>query len=151
MCIRDGCSDEDDEGREIAGQILGLRARNVRFRDCAVFYRANFMQRAIESALRLASIPYQVVGGVEFYARAEIRDLVAYMRLIVNPADDIAFRRVVNSPSRGVGETSIEKLAGWAVDRRVSLLQAVRSTEALGTIRGRARSGLVEFRALLDR
>jgi DNA helicase-2/ATP-dependent DNA helicase PcrA len=144
------CATEDDEGSEIARQILGLRARNVRFRDCAVFYRANFMQRAIESALRLASIPYQVVAGVEFYARAEIRDLISYLRLIVNPADDVAFRRVVNSPSRGVGETSIEKLAGWAADRRVPLLQAVRSTEALGTIRGRARSGLVEFRELLD-
>ncbi len=144
------CADEDDEGREIAHQILGLRERGARFRDCAVFYRANFMQRAIETALRLAGVPYQVVGGVEFYARAEIRDLVSYLRLIVNPADDVAFRRVVNSPSRGVGETSLEKLVGWAADRRVTLAGALHSSEALGLIRGRARSGLVEFRHLLD-
>ncbi len=142
------CADENDEGREIARQILSLRERGAKLRECAVFYRANFMQRAIEAGLRLAGVTYQVVGGVEFYARAEIRDLVSYLRLLVNPADDVAFRRVVNSPSRGVGETSLEKLGSWAADRRVTLLEATRSDEALRQIRGRARSGLVEFRDL---
>jgi DNA helicase-2/ATP-dependent DNA helicase PcrA len=145
------CSDEGDEAREIAAQILALRQKGAHYGDCAVFYRANFMQRALETALRLTSVPYQIVGGVEFYARAEIRDLIAYLRLIVNPADDVAFRRVVNAPARGVGETSLTRLAEWAADRQVTLVAALASDEALSSIRGRARKGLLEFRGLLER
>ena len=144
------CSDENDEGREIAAQILALRAKGASLGDCAVFYRANFMQRALESALRTATLPYQVIGGVEFYARTEIRDLLAYLRLIVNPADDVAFRRVVNTPARGVGETSLARLAEWAADRRLSMARALASDEALSQIRGRARAGLAAFRGLLE-
>jgi len=143
------CGDENDEGREIAVQVQGLRARGTRLADIAVFYRANFMQRALESQLRLAKVPYTVVGGVEFYARREIRDLVAHLKLLVNPADDVAFRRVVNVPKRGVGDKGLEVLAGWAADRRLSLSQAAGSEEALAGVRGRARKGIAAFAALL--
>jgi len=144
------CSDENDEGREIAAQITGLRSQGARLSDMAVFYRANFMQRALESQLHLARIPYQIVGGVEFYARREIRDLVSHLKLVVNPADDVAFRRVANVPRRGVGEKGLGNLAGWAADRRVSLLQAASSEEALQSVRGRARKGLAGFAALIE-
>jgi DNA helicase II / ATP-dependent DNA helicase PcrA len=145
------CSDENDEAREIADQIRALSVSGVPLSEIAVFYRVNFMQRALESALRRAALPYQIVGGVEFYERREIRDLVAYLKLIVNPLDDIAFRRVVNVPARGIGEKTIELLSSWAADRRLSLMQALRSEEALKLARGRARTALEGFLELMTK
>jgi len=145
------CADENDEAREIARAIQGEIAAGRSPEEFAIFYRVNFMQRALESALRLAGVPYQVVGGLEFYARREIRDLIAYLRLVVNPFDEMAFRRVVNTPQRGVGEKSVDLVARWASDRRVSLLAAVRSAEALAQVRGRARAGLAAFGELMAR
>jgi DNA helicase-2/ATP-dependent DNA helicase PcrA len=144
------CADENEEATEIAAQCLGLKAHGRSYSDCAVFYRMNFMQRALEAGLRRAGVPYQVVAGLEFYARREIRDLIAYLRLIVNPADDVAFGRVVNAPLRGVGATSVERLTAWAADRRVPLSQACRSEEALSGIRGRGKKGLALFGGVLD-
>jgi DNA helicase-2/ATP-dependent DNA helicase PcrA len=95
-------------------------------------------------------VPYQVVGGVEFYARREVRDLVSHLKLLVNPADDQAFRRVVNVPKRGVGDKGLETLAAWAADRRVPLLRAAQSEEALAGVRGRARKGIASFAALME-
>jgi DNA helicase-2/ATP-dependent DNA helicase PcrA len=145
------CGDENDEGREVAMQIKGLVAEGMRLSDIAIFYRANFMQRALESQLRLAKIPYGIVGGVEFYARREIRDLISHLKLLVNPVDDVAFRRIVNVPKRGVGEKGLETLSRWASDRRVSLLTAASSSEALEGVRGRARKGLAGFANLMER
>jgi DNA helicase-2/ATP-dependent DNA helicase PcrA len=145
------CADEDDEAREVALQIRALHARGLPLGSVAVFYRVNFMQRALEQALRLARIPYQIIGGLEFYDRREIRDLIAYLKLIVNPNDDLAFQRVVNVPQRGVGDKSLELLVQWAADRRVPLTRALQSEEALGLVKGRGKSGLVAFRELLVR
>jgi DNA helicase-2/ATP-dependent DNA helicase PcrA len=145
------CGDENDEAREIAYQIQGWKSGGGRFSDVAVFYRANFMQRALESALHLAKVPYQVVGGVEFYARREIRDLIGYLKLTMNPSDDVAFRRIVNVPARGVGETSLGRLSAWAGGQGVSMLEACRSSDALAEIRGRAKKGLALFGELMER
>jgi DNA helicase-2/ATP-dependent DNA helicase PcrA len=144
------CGDENDEGREIALQVKGLQAEGLSLAQVAIFYRANFMQRALESQLRLAKVPYVIVGGVEFYARREVRDLVSHLKLLVNPADDIAFRRVVNVPKRGVGDKGLETLAGWAADRRLSLAEAARSSEALTSVRGRAKKGIAAFATLIE-
>ncbi|MDA0948264.1 MAG: UvrD-helicase domain-containing protein [Planctomycetota bacterium] len=148
VCLE--CGDENEEAREIAAQVRGLQARGSAWGQCAIFYRVNFMQRALESALRLSGVPYQVVGGLEFYARREIRDLVAYLRLLVNPRDDQAFARVVNAPLRGVGQTTLERLLQWSLDRRVPLREALRSQEAIGLVRGRAKKGLAEFAGILE-
>ena len=145
------CGDENDEANEIAAQIHGLRARGVTPDGIAVFYRVNFMQRALERSLRLAGIPYQVVGGVEFYQRREIRDLVSYLHLLVNPRDDVSCRRVINVPARGIGDKSVATLAEWAAGRGVPLLEAAHSPEARAAIRGRARSSLAAFAGLMDR
>jgi DNA helicase-2/ATP-dependent DNA helicase PcrA len=145
------CADENDEAREIAREIRSQVAIGRSPDEFAVFYRVNFMQRALESAMRLAGVAYQVVGGLEFYARREIRDLVAYLKLIVNPADETAFRRAVNTPQRGIGEKTLDALARWSADRRVPLLEAVRSSEALGLVRGRGRAGLEAFGDLMAR
>ena len=145
------CGDENDEAREIARQIRGFVSQGGRYADCAVLYRANFMQRALEAALRLEAVPYQVVAGLEFYPRREIKDLIAYLRLALNPSDDVAFLRVVNTPSRGIGETSLARLAAFASARGVPLARALDDDAAYEDVRGRARSGLVAFRELLRR
>jgi len=144
------CADENDEADAIAERIRAQLRSGVQAKDVAVFYRVNFMQRALESALRMARVPYQVVGGLEFYERREIKDLIAYAKLVVNPADDVAFLRVVNVPQRGIGDKSVETLAKFAKDRRIPLSRAIRSTEALSLVRGRGRGGLEGFAALLD-
>ena len=116
-----------------------------------MFYRVNFMQRALEQALARLRIPHEVVSGTAFYERREIKDLVAWLRLIVNPADDEAFRRAIASPARGVGAKSLAALAEWAEDRRVPLLRAAASTELAGQLRGRAKAALQGFVAQLLR
>ena len=150
LCLLE-CGNEDDEAREIAHQLLALRAQGTRLSQLAIFYRANFMQRALEAALRRASIPYRIVAGVEFYERREIRDLLAWLKLAVNPSDDVAFLRVVNVPARGIGEKSLAELRRFAADRRIPLADAVRSSELQLSVRGRARAGLQAFAELLAR
>ncbi len=145
------CGDEDDEAREIAFQIRAQVQAGRRHDDMAIFYRVNFMQRALERALRLTGIPYQIIAGTEFFQRKEIKDLVAYLRLIVNPADDEACKRVVNVPQRGVGAKSIELLASWAAERRVPLALACGSQEARAGVRGRGKAGLAAFAELVRR
>jgi len=145
------CGDEHDEAREIAFQIRSLVSKGRRHDDVAIFYRVNFMQRALERALRLTSIPYQIVAGTEFFQRKEIKDLVAYLRLIVNPADTEACKRVVNVPQRGVGDKSVELLASWAAERGVSLMAACSSEEARSRVRGRGKSGVAAFAELARR
>lgn len=144
------CADENDESNEIANQVRGLQARGSSLDSMAIFYRANFMQRALERGLRMAGLPYQIVGGVEFYARREIKDLIAYLQLALNPASDVACMRVINSPARGIGEKSLAKIVDWAADRRVPLTTACRSEEVALMLRGRAAKGLAAFGKLLE-
>jgi DNA helicase-2/ATP-dependent DNA helicase PcrA len=144
------CGDENEEADQIALRIQRLRAEGHSYSDVAIFYRVNFMQRALERGLRFAGIPYRIAGGVEFYQRKEIKDLISYLKLLVNPSDDVACQRVLNVPPRGIGERSVEVLSSWAADRRVSLARAVASEEARSNVRGRARKSLEAFAALLD-
>ena len=143
------CGDENDEARAIAARIQGVLGAGRRPDQVAIFYRVNFMQRALELALRQAGVPYQIVGGVEFYQRREVRDLVSYLRLIVNPRDDAACARVLNVPARGLGAKSLEELSRWARERVLSLSAAATSAEARAQVKGRARRGLEEFAGLL--
>ena len=144
------CGDENDEANRIALEIHELLRSGYTADQVAVLFRVNFMQRALERALRLSGIPYQVVGGVEFYARREVRDLLGYLQLVVNPRDDVACQRVLNVPARGVGERSVAALVEWARERGTSLLEAARDPEARATIRGRARAGIAAFAALVE-
>ena len=145
------CGDEDEEADQIALRIQAVKRDGYAYNDVAIFYRVNFMQRALERGLRFAGIPYRVAGGVEFYQRKEIKDLVSYLKLIVNPADDAALERVLNVPPRGIGDKSVEVLNGWATDRRVPLSRAVASTEARSAVRGRAKKSLEAVAQLLER
>jgi DNA helicase II / ATP-dependent DNA helicase PcrA len=103
--------DENEEAAFVAQSVRALHREGVDYRDVAVFYRTNAQSRVLEDALRRASIPYVIVGGVRFYERREIKDIVAYLRLVVNPFDDAAFRRAVGAPVRGVGKATLDRLA----------------------------------------
>jgi DNA helicase-2/ATP-dependent DNA helicase PcrA len=145
------CADEDDEAREIALRIRALADEGRSHDEFAIFYRANFMQRALERALRLTSIPYQIVAGTEFYQRKEIKDLLAYLRVLANPADNEACVRALGTPPRGVGDKTLDELRQWAADRQVSLVRACQSEEARSRVKGKAKAALVAFAALCER
>jgi superfamily I DNA/RNA helicase len=125
-------------GREIRRLV---REQGRRPSDVAVLYRSNGQSRLIEEALREQGIAHRVVGGTQFFERKEVKDVLAYMKLALNPADEISLRRVVNHPPRGIGDTSLERLALHAVTRQWSLWQAVERVDALDDIPGPARDG----------
>ncbi|HVW38464.1 MAG TPA: UvrD-helicase domain-containing protein, partial [Pirellulales bacterium] len=118
-----------DEAEHIAAQIAeAIRAGRRRPRDFAVFYRTNALSRGLEFALRSAGIPYQMVNGVEFYQRKEIKDVLGYLMLLANPRDDQAFLRVVNTPPRGIGKTTLQRLTSHADRKGLTLLEAARES-----------------------
>jgi DNA helicase-2/ATP-dependent DNA helicase PcrA len=135
--------DENEEAAFVAQSIRAVHSEGGDYRDVAVFYRTNAQSRVLEDALRRASIPYLIVGGVRFYERREIKDVVAWLRLIVNPLDDMAFRRAVAAPARGVGKATLDRLAVLAIRRRSSLLAEARDVSA--DVGARPRKALQEF------
>ncbi len=145
------CGDENREADQAADDIQALIAAGVDPREIAVFYRVNAMSRPVEESFIRRQIPYQVVRGVEFYARKEIKDLLSYLKLIVNPADDVAFGRAVGTHSRGIGKTSVDRLAAFAAHRGISLLEAARLAAEVETINRPTQGRLMEFAAMIDR
>jgi len=144
------CRDDEHEAECVAGAIAHLAEKHkAPWHEFAVLYRGNHQSRALEKALRLARVPYHVTGGTAFLDRAEVKDLLGYLRLINNPDDDAAFLRVVNLPRRDIGSTTLEKLGELAGTRHVSLLRAAQSDAVLGQLAGRAASSLVGFTGLI--
>ncbi|MGM8212074.1 DNA helicase PcrA [Virgibacillus sp. W0430] len=117
--------------------------------DIAILYRTNAQSRAIEDALVKSNISYQMVGGTKFYDRKEIKDMVAYLRLITNPYDDLSFERVVNVPKRGIGQTTVERLRVYATENDISFFEAVKEVDFTGVSK-RAANALSEFGALIE-
>lgn len=144
--------DERDEADFIADTILTRMAKSdLSRRDCAVLYRTNAQSRAIEDAFRRRNMPYRLVGAVRFYDRREIRDLMAYLKLVANPADDEAFRRAVNVPKRGLGDATLAVLAERAQGEGRPMLEMAARTDVLVDLRPAARTALGEFVALVQR
>ncbi len=142
--------DERDEAGWIAREMSRLHAaENVRWGDMAVFYRTNASSRVIEEQLVRVGIPYKVVGGTKFYDRKEVKDVLAYVRVLVNPADEVSIKRVVNTPKRGVGDTSVGRIDAWARSRGVSFAEALESAEEAG-LSGKALSGVRNFLNLME-
>jgi DNA helicase-2/ATP-dependent DNA helicase PcrA len=121
------------------------------FADFAVLYRTNAQSRLIEDSLRMKGIPYLVVGGVKFYERREIKDVLAYLRLICNHKDNISFKRVINYPLRGIGETSITKIAEFATENEISMFEAAVRIEEIASITPRIQGNIAEFCALVNK
>ncbi|MBT9486338.1 MAG: UvrD-helicase domain-containing protein [Rubrivivax sp.] len=141
------CDSEEHEAERAVTRIQALRAQDgrIRFADFAVLYRANHQARVFEQKLRAAQIPYRVSGGQSFFDRAEIKDLIAWLRLLVNNDDDPAFLRAVTTPKRGIGHQTLGTLGEFAGQRKVSLFEALFAPSLGGALKGRAIESLHEF------
>ncbi|MDX2184804.1 MAG: UvrD-helicase domain-containing protein [Gemmatimonadaceae bacterium] len=146
-------ADERDEADAIVEEMRARRSGRdaLMLREMAVLYRTNSQSRAIEESLRRYAIPYRLVGGTRFYDRREIRDLVAYLKLIANPADDEAFRRAIAVPKRGLGDTTIEAVAAAARDAGLPMLATAAGAELLGMLPPAKRTALGTFASLIER
>lgn len=138
-------TDERDEGRWIAGEIDRRRAEGTSYNNMAVFYRTNAQSRMLEDMLLRAGVPYRIVGGTRFFDRAEIRDVMAYLTLVVNPADDIAAKRAVNVPRRGIGKTTIERIDQYGREMNMPFLTAAELAVVDPDIRASTRNAVGEF------
>ncbi|HLR41468.1 MAG TPA: DNA helicase PcrA, partial [Virgibacillus sp.] len=140
---------EQEEALFVTEKIQQLtREEGFSANDIAILYRTNAQSRAIEDTLMKSTIAYQMVGGTKFYERKEIKDMVAYLRLITNPDDDLSFERVVNEPKRGIGKTSVDRLRAYAMEHDISFYQAVKEVDFIGVTK-RAAIALAEFGTLI--
>jgi DNA helicase-2/ATP-dependent DNA helicase PcrA len=147
LITRYHAQDEHDEAAYLAHEIARLTdTEGYGFSDLAVFYRTNAQSRVIEETLVRAGHPYRVVGGVRFYDRREVKDSLAYLRALVNPDDEVSWRRIVNVPKRGVGDTSVNKVSAYAQEHGMTFRDALRRADAAG-VSGKALGGI---RDLLD-
>lgn len=141
-----------DEAEGIAAYIAReVRAGKRRPRDFAVFYRVNALSRSLEFAMRDQGVPYQMVNGLEFYQRREIKDMLAYLHLINNPRDDVSLLRVINNPPRAIGKSTLTRLGEHAARHRMSLLEAARESGLIESLNKRAAVAVAKFVSLYDK
>lgn len=146
-------SDENEEANKVATQIKKRMEQGARAEQIAVLYRINAMSRSLEDGLRRAGINYRLVGGVRFYERAEIKDLISYLRVITNPHDDFSIKRIINRPKRGIGKASLEKLEKEGYARSVSiyeLLRTISDAELTAMVRKKSATALRQFITTID-
>jgi ATP-dependent DNA helicase Rep len=144
--------DDEDEAESIVLRLLAHKFEcRTRFSDYAILYRSNHLSRIFEEQLRAQNVPYTVSGGTSFFERTEIKDIVAYLRLIANPDDDPAFIRAVTTPKRGIGNTTLEKLAAHAATRNVSLFEAAFDTAMVEQLNPRQHEDLLTFCNFINR
>lgn len=144
-------ADERDEGRWIGAEIERLHDAGTSYDDVAVFYRTNAQSRILEDMFLRAGVPYKIVGGTRFFDRAEIRDVMAYLKLVVNPDDDVSALRVVNTPRRGIGTTSVRKIQAYALESGCSFLTAAQLCVAeTGLLSAKVRGALGEFVSMVE-
>lgn len=143
-----------DDGMEeaygLAENIKKLTDDGVCPGEIAVFYRINSMSRIIEEALVQNKVPYQIVRGVEFYNRKEIRDILAYMKILVNPADNVALLRIINTPARGIGKTSMDRVIDWAGKNNLSVYDALKNAGRIDSINAGAKAKIAKFVAMIE-
>src|SRR6185503_18883856 len=145
-------SDEESEGEMVVSILLEERRRLERTnRDFVVLYRTNAQSRAIENALRRSAIPYQLTGGVSFYERREVKDVLAYLRALVQPRDSVAWYRILNVPTRGIGKTTTDRLKEFAETRSLTVPEALQHPELPGALGPAPARKLMEVGVLLDR
>ncbi|SDY15871.1 DNA helicase PcrA [Thermoactinomyces sp. DSM 45892] len=140
---------EHEEAYYVAEQISKGHREGIPYRDFAILYRTNAQSRVLEEVMLKENIAYQVVGGIKFYERKEIKDLLAYLRLVVNPDDDLSLTRVINVPKRGIGAATLEKIALYAASQGVSLFRAILEAEQIGLTK-RVMTTLQEFASLIQ-
>ena len=148
--IRFQAQDEHDEAAFVADQAVDLeRSGGAALGDIAVFYRMNAQSRVLEEVINRYGLPYRVIGSVRFYERAEVKDVLAYLRLLVNPEDSPSLRRVVNTPRRGIGEVTLGHAERFADRRGLALLEALRQVDDIPGLDGRGANGIRDFLAVI--
>lgn len=145
------CRNDDDEAERVAHDIMHHKLMNGKsWKDYAVLYRGNFQARVLEAQLRQMQIPYKLSGGTSFFARSEIKDVMSYLRLIINPEDDSAFLRIINTPKRAIGPATLEKLGLFAQDNTLSLLTAAGDQRLSMCLPKKAATQLHEFAQFIE-
>jgi DNA helicase-2/ATP-dependent DNA helicase PcrA len=142
--------DETEESLGVAENIKLLVSQGKSLSDIAVFYRVNAQSRALEEAFIINKIPYQIVRGVEFYNRKEIRDVLAYLKVLVNPADQVALLRIINTPTRGIGKTTIDKILDYANRSSITLYQALKKVGAITALADSTKTKISQFVKMMD-
>jgi len=152
LAVRYRADNEHEEALFVAEEVHRLvEEEGFRYSDVAVFYRTNAQSRVLEDIFVRAGTPYRVVGGLRFYQRKEVKDVLAYLRLLVNPQDVISARRVVNTPKRGIGDQTVAALEGFAALEQVPFLEACRRVDEIDTLGPRARGAVAGFVDVMDR
>ena len=142
---------EQDEAAYVAGEIRRLQAEGISTPgETAVFYRTNAQSRAFEEAFLRAPLPYKVIGGLRFYERKEVKDFLAYLRIIVNPQDEVSVRRVINTPKRGIGDRALDLVDEYAKAHDVSFWQALTKWNEISELAARSGGAIRDFVALID-
>ena len=141
---------EEEEAESVAEEIAAEQARGVPLSEMAVLYRTNAQSRSLEIALRSEGINYQIVGSISFYERKEVKDILAYLRLCVNPNDEVSLRRVLNVPPRRIGQTALERLEALASERGLTLFEALRSAGEAPGLSAATRASMSQFVGLID-
>ena len=150
LCVLGTYSDYE-EAYAVAGKVGDLRMQHYNYSDCAILYRTNAQSRVLEEAMRKRGIPYRIYGGLSFYQRKEVKDVLSYLRLIVNPNDEEAFKRIINFPARGIGDTTLSKLIEAATNHEVSLWKVLAEPITYGVqINGGTAKKLSDFRLLME-
>jgi superfamily I DNA/RNA helicase len=140
----------EDEAKWVAREIRALAKAGRRWSDVAILYRSNIQSKILEEELRAAEVPYVMYGGQQFFERKEVKDVIAYLRVALNSRDELALRRVINYPARGIGATTIEKLVLASQAKHATLWEALKHAEAIG-VHGAARNGILELVHVIER
>ncbi|HXF56275.1 MAG TPA: DNA helicase PcrA [Actinomycetota bacterium] len=151
LAVRYRAEDEHDEAWFVANEVERLvREEGYRYGDVAVFYRTNAQSRVLEDVFMRAGLPYKVVGGVRFYQRKEVKDVLAYLRALVNPGDTLSIRRIINTPRRGIGEATVAAIEDFAAREGIPFLEAARRVDEIPVLGPRARGAVAGFLQVMD-
>ena len=146
------CADDREEGSQIVRAIQQeITRRKLDLKDFAVLYRTNAQSRALEESFRKNAIPYEIIGGTRFYERKEIKDVLAYLRLLANPADEVSLLRVMNYPARGIGDVTVDHLRKFASLHSLSLFDSLKQIDEVRELTDRAKNSLAQFRTIIDK
>ncbi len=144
------CRDERHEGELVTDWFQRHAEDGMPWKDMAVFYRTNALSRVIEDSLRANTIPYVIARGTAFYEREEVKNALAYLRVVANPADDVALGRVINTPTRGIGKTTLVRIADEATARQVPVFEVMRDIGSVAGLTARATTAIGKFVAMID-
>lgn len=140
----------NEEEFAVTNKILGLNYKGYSFEDMAILYRTNAQSRGFEESLSREGINYKIVGGLRFYDRAEVKDIMAYLKVINNPLDEIALLRIINKPKRGIGDSSIEKIRDYAINNNLSMFEVIKNIENYEDLNLRAKKNIKSFANLIN-